>query len=66
MAINQEHDMKTITMTQEQTSIYDDGDDQQVKKLLTELRADATAAREDGETIEIQTIDGITVDIIQD
>lgn len=58
--------MKTITMTVEQTALYDDGDDQQVQQLLAEMRTAAIAAREGTETIEIQTADGIVVDAIQD
>jgi len=55
--------MKAITMTEEQTVIYDEGDDAEVAALLRDLRAEAQRLADfTGETVEIYTADGIVVE----
>jgi len=55
--------MKAITMTEEQTVIYDEGDDAEILSLLRDLRAEAQRLAEaTGETVEIYTADGIVVE----
>jgi hypothetical protein len=59
-----EPEMKTITMTAEQTAIYD-ADNTASVELMRELKAEAEAIREPGETVEIYTADGIVADAVQ-
>ena len=54
--------MKTITMTQSQTDRYDNDE----LSVIRELRLEADRIREDNETVEIYTADGIAVIIVQD
>lgn len=55
---------KHITMTQQQTAIYD-RDNAESVDLMGELRKQAQGMREDNETVEIYTADGIVAEVIQ-
>lgn len=58
--------MATITMTPEQTAIYDSGDEQAQRDLMHELRAEAQRqADKDGLPVEIHTADGIVADAVE-
>ena len=58
--------MSTITMTQEQTTIYDSGDDRVVRNLMKDLctRAQQMADSTDVEC-EVYTADGIVVHVAE-
>lgn len=59
--------MRAITMTAEQTRVYDDGDERAAKALMQELRQQARELREQtGETVEIYTADGIVAAAVCD
>lgn len=58
--------MRSITMTEAETAIYDDGTEEAQRALMADLRRRAEADRQDGETVEIYTVDGITADVVQD
>lgn len=58
-----EDEMNTaITMTPEQTAVYDDGREIEQRKLMADLRRQA---RDIGGVVEIYTSDGIVADIVQ-
>lgn len=57
--------MKTLTMTNYETIIYDAGTEPEYRELMLGLRERARAMREDHETVEIVTEDGIVVDVVQ-
>lgn len=55
--------MRSITMTAEQTEIYDSGSASEQRALMAELIEQAQAlADETGKTVEIYTADGIVAD----
>lgn len=54
--------MTSITMTAEQTAIYDDGSEQEQCALMAELRQRAVAM---GGAVEIYTADGIVAEYVQ-
>lgn len=55
--------MRSITMTAEQTAVYDGGDERASRPMMFGLIAQAQAlADETGETVEIYTADGIVAD----
>ena len=57
--------MQTITMTTEQTAIYDE-DGREARELMTRLNAQAQAlANETRKTVEIYTEDGIVANAVQ-
>mgnify|MGYP000570735215 CR=1 FL=1 len=58
--------IKSITMTDEQTEMYDD-DGSEAASLLAELRAEAQQIIDNGDafTVEIYTADGIVADVVQ-
>ena len=57
--------MKSITMTEAQTAIWEDNGSE-AKDLMRDLRNQAEAMREEFETVEIYTADGIVADVVQD
>ncbi len=58
--------MTSLTMTAEQTSIYDGDDEQAARQMMTELRKQAAeAAKETGRTVEIYTADGIVAEAVE-
>lgn len=58
--------IKSITMTDEQTEMYDD-DGSEAASLLAELRAEAQQIIDNGDafTVEIYTADGIVAEVVQ-
>lgn len=58
--------MKSITMTEEQTSVYDEGDEEAQRNLMAELMAIARVMSGDSyDTVEIYTADGIVAAVAQ-
>jgi hypothetical protein len=56
----------TITMTAEQTEIYDNGGDDVRDPMMRALRVEARRLHEShGRTVEIHTADGVVADVAQ-
>ena len=58
--------MTTITLTAEQTAIYDGGDDRAEREMMREIIRDARDMLiQTGQPVTIETDDGIVVEIVQ-
>lgn len=57
--------MRSITMTAEQTAVYDGSNEQAARALMSELRREAETMRKPGETVEIYTADGIVAAVVE-
>lgn len=57
--------LKSITMTADQTAVYDGADEAAIRHMLDGLRSAALALKGSGDTVEIYTADGIVADVVQ-
>ena len=56
----------TITLTTEQTAIYDGGDERAAREMMREVLVQARAAlAATGEPITVETADGIVIEVVQ-
>ncbi len=56
--------LKSITMTQAETAIYDNGG-RKAEQLMREMRERAAAQCDSGDMCEIYTADGIVADYVE-
>lgn len=57
--------MQSITMTADETAIYDGDDDRATRALMAELRERAEAIGSSDQAVEIYTADGILAEVVQ-
>jgi hypothetical protein len=66
VVVNRRRTMTTITLTTEQTAIYDSGDEREAREMMQPIMAQARAAyASSGKPVTVETADGIVIDVVQ-
>ena len=57
--------MTTLSMTAEQTAIYDGGDEAAARTMIDAVMGEARARAANGEAVTVETADGVVIEIVQ-